>query len=131
MDSEALRNLKTMRQIKTSLDLARSQRVKTTNSLSRTDEEMVFLLSLADPRVEQILAKERKRFAAQEATIEKSRRRLLRSRERLAVTTNRNRALTELRHELQRTRWEGRDPMPTAKEPSTAHRYLKQMELRY
>jgi hypothetical protein len=131
MDSEALRNLKTMRQANTSFDLARSQRVKTTNSLSRTDKEMVFLLSLADPRVGQILAKERKRFATQEAAIEKSRRRVLRSRERLAATINKNRSLIKLRHELQRTRWKGRDPVPTTEEPSTAHRYLKQMELRY
>lgn len=131
MYSEALRNLKTMRQVKTSLDLARSQRVKTPNSLTKTSEEVGHLQSLSDPRIGQILAEERKRFAAQEAAIEKLRRRVLRSRERLAVTINRNRALTELRRELQRTRWEGEDPMPTTKEPSTAHRYLRQVELRY
>jgi hypothetical protein len=131
MESEALRNLRTMRQIRTGTDLTRGQKLRTTNSLSKTKEEVERLQSLSDRREGQILAKERKRFATQEAAIEKSRRRLLRSREKLAVTINRNRALTELRHELQHTRWEGRDPMPTAKEPSTAHRYLKQMELRY
>jgi len=131
MESEALRNLKTMRQIRTSLDLTRGQRVKTTNSLAKTGEEVGHLQSLRDRRVDQILAEERKRFAAQETAIEKSRRRVLRSRERLAATINRNRALTELRHELQRVRWEGRDPVPTTKAPSTARGYLKQMELRY
>jgi hypothetical protein len=131
MESEALRNLRTMRQIRTGTDLARDQKLRATNSLSKTKEEVEHLESLSDRGVAQILAKERKRFTAQEATIEKSRQRLLRSRKRLAITINRNRALTELRHELQRTRWEGRDPVPTTKEPSTARRYLKQMELRY
>jgi hypothetical protein len=131
MESEALRNLRTMRQIRTGTDLTRGQKLRTTNSLSKTKEEVEHLQSLSDLGVEQILAKERKRFAAQEATIEKSRQRLLRSRKRLAVTINKNRSLIKLRHELQRTRWEGKAPVPTAKEPSTARRYLKQMELRY
>jgi hypothetical protein len=130
MESEALRNLRTMRQIRTGTDLARDQKLRATNSLSKTKEEVEHLESLSDRGVAQILAKERKRFTAQEATIEKSRQRLLRSRKRLAITINRNRALTELRHELQRTRWEGRDPVPTTKEPSTARRYLKHMDLR-
>ena len=55
MPSEALRNIRTMRQVKTSLDLAKNQRVKTTNSLSRTEEEAAHLLSLSDRRVGQIL----------------------------------------------------------------------------
>jgi uncharacterized Fe-S radical SAM superfamily protein PflX len=131
MESEALRNLRTMRQIRTGTGLARGQKLRTTNSLSKTKEEVEHLQSLSDPRVGLILAEERKRFAAQEAAIEKSRRRVLKSREKLAVTINKNCALTELRHKLQRTRWEGRDPVPTTKQPSTAHQYLKQMELRY
>ena len=131
MVSETLRNIRTMRQVKTSLDLARSQKPKTTNSLSKTKDEVEYLLSLTDPKVGQILAKERKRFAAQEASIDKSRQRVLRSRERLAVTINRNRALNELRHELQRARWEGRDPTPAKTEPSTPEQNLHQVEFRY
>jgi hypothetical protein len=131
MESEALRNLRTMRQIRTGTDLVRDQKLRTTNSLSRTKEGVEYLQSLSDPRVGQILSKERKRFSTQEAGIEKSRRRLLRSRKKLAVTINRNRALTDLRHELQRTRWERREPVPAINEPSTVRRYPKQMELRY
>lgn len=131
MESEALRNLRTIRQIRTGTDLARNRKLRTTNSLSKTKDEVEYLLSLTDRRAGQILAKERKWFATQEAVIEKSRRRVLRSREKLAVTINKNRALTELRHELQRARWEGRDPVPTTKEPPTARGYLKQMELKY
>ena len=101
-----------MRQVKTGHDLARSRRVRTTNSLSRTEEEAAHLLSLTDRRAGQILAKETKRFAAMEASIDKSRGRVLKAREKLAATINRNRALTELRHELQRARWEKRARYP-------------------
>jgi uncharacterized Fe-S radical SAM superfamily protein PflX len=117
MQSEALRNIRTMRQVKTDLDLARSRKVRTTNSLSRTEEEAAHLLSLTDRRVEQTLAKETKRFAAMEASIEKSQGRVLKAREKLAATIKRNRALTELRCELQRARWEKRSPVPLKKEP--------------
>jgi len=131
MVSETLRNIRTMRQVKTSLDLARSQKPKTTNSLSKTKDEVEYLLSLTDRRAGQILAKERKRFAAQEAAADKSRQRVLRSRERLAMTINKNRALTKLRHELQRARWEERNPTPAKAEPSTPEQNLHQIEFRY
>ena len=131
MISETLRNIRTMRQVKTSLDLARSQKPKTTNSLSKAKDEVESLLLLTDRRAGQILAKERKRFAAQEAAIDKSRQRVLRSRESLAMTINRNRALNELRHELQRARWEGRDPTPAKVKPSAAEPNLHQVEFRY
>jgi len=81
------------------------------------EEEAAHLLSLADRQVGQILAKETKRFAAMDASIEKSRGRVLKAREKLAATINRNRALTELRYELQRARWQRRDPVPLKKEP--------------
>jgi hypothetical protein len=131
MVSETLRNIRTMRQVKTSLELARNQKPRTTNSLSKTKDEEEYLLSLTDRRVGQILAKERKSFATQEAAIDKSRQRVLRSRERLAMTINKNRALTELRYELQRARWERRDPAPVKIEPSTPEQNLHQVEIRY
>jgi hypothetical protein len=131
MQSEALRNIKTMRQIKTGYDLARSRRVRTTNSLSRTDEETARLLSLNDRQTEQILAQEIKRFAAMEASIDKSRGRVLKAREKLAATINRNRALTELRHELQKARWGKRDSVSLEKEPPTRDENLPKMKLNY
>jgi valyl-tRNA synthetase len=131
MLSEALRNIRTMRQVKTSLDLAENQRIKTTNSLSRTEEEETYLQSLSDRRLEQILAKERKRSAAVEVAIDKSRQRLIKAREKLAATINKNRALTELRHELQRTRWKGRNSVPLKKAPLDEGGNLRRMELKY
>jgi hypothetical protein len=131
MESEALRNLRTMRQIRTGTELARDQKLRTTNSLSKTREEIEHLQSLSDRRVEQVLAKERKRFAAQEAAIEKSRQRLLRSREKLATTINKNHSLTELRHGLQRARQDRRSPVPSKKEPLTGSQNLRQIQLKY
>jgi hypothetical protein len=119
MQSEALRNIRTMRQVKTSLDLAKNQRVKTTNSLSRTEGEAAYLLSLSDPQVGQILGKERKRSAAMEASVDKSRQRLLRARDKLAATINKNRALTELRYELQQSRLEGKNRIPEKAQTQT------------
>jgi len=113
--SEALRNLRTMRQIRTDLDLARHQRPRTTNSLSKTPEELEQLESLRDPQTERILARERSRFADRAARVERSREHILKAREKLAMTINKNRALTELRRELGRTRW-GEDP-PQSRAP--------------
>ncbi len=140
MKSEALRTIRTMRQVKSSLDVARNQRPRTTNSLSKTREEIECLESLIDRQLEQILQKERGRFAAQETSIGKSRQRLLRARERLAKTVNKNRALTELKLELQRARWRGDDPImpPPVRhglsqtgERAVANQALSQIELRY
>jgi valyl-tRNA synthetase len=145
MPSEALRNIRTMRQIKSGLDLANHMRVKTTNSLSKTEAEVSYLKSLTDGQAGQILAKERKRFATMEITVNKSRQRLLKARDKLAVTINKNRALTELRHELQQARLEGTNPTtenataPTQKvtappqraKGSTRKPKLRRVELKY
>lgn len=129
MDSEALRNIRTMRQIKTGV--FGSQRLKTTNSLSRTKEETEHLESLTDRRLEQIIEKEKRRFMAQEISINKSRERLLRAREKLALTINKNRVLTELRHKLQRARSEAKVPAPPKTKTSIAEYLLRQIELKY
>jgi hypothetical protein len=131
MQSEALRNIKTMRQVRTGHDLAAGRRARTTNSLSKSEAEAARLLSLNDRRAEQVLAKETQRFAAMEASFDKSRGRVLKAREKLAATINRNRALTELRHELQRLRWDKKDPVPPKKKPPTAKAPLPRVELKY
>lgn len=131
MQSEALRNIKTMRQVRTGHDLAAGRRARTTNSLSKSEAEAARLLSLNDRRAEQVLAKETQRFAAMEASFDKSRGRVLKAREKLAATINRNRALTELRHELQRSRWDKKDPVPPKKKLPTARVPLPRVELKY
>jgi predicted nucleic acid-binding Zn-ribbon protein len=131
MESEALRNVRTMRQVKTSSDMMRRQKIKTTNSLTKTQEETEHLQSLTDRLVGQTLAKESKRFAALEESVGKSRRRLIKAREKLATTINKNRALTELRHELQRAHWEGKGPAPLKKEQLTEGGNLRRITLKY
>jgi hypothetical protein len=131
MESEALRNIRTMRQIKTSLDVARSQKLRTANSLSRTKEEIEHLELLTDSRLEQVLAKERARFAAFDASVEKSRQHVIKSREKLAATINKNRALTKLRHELQRARWEGKDSASPSREQSNPVEDLHSLDIEY
>jgi hypothetical protein len=118
MPSEALRNIRTMRQVKSSLDIARRQKTRTTNSLSKSEDEAAHLLSLTDPKVKQILEKEAKHFAAREESFNRSRRRILKARDKLAVTININRALTESRLALQQSRLEGKNP-PPEKAPAT------------
>ena len=114
MRSEALRSIRTMRQVKTGMDVLRSQRPRTTNSLSKTSGEIEYLESLTDPRLELVLEKERKRFAAQEGVVNRSRQRMIRAREKLAATINKNHALMELRHELQLRRLAGEGPASQA-----------------
>ncbi len=82
MESEALRNIRTMRQVKSSLEVARNQRFKTTNSLSKTTEESEHLesIGLDNSQTAQILAKEKARAAKFEASVERSRQKLLKSR---------------------------------------------------
>lgn len=130
MKSEALRSIRTMRHIRTAQDVYRKQRIRTTNSLSRDSDEEKRLASVRDRRLGQIVAKERARFAKQERAVERSRQGLLRSREKLAATINRNRALTELRHAMQRARWEEEDPPPgeQSREPQES---FPHMELEY
>jgi predicted nucleic acid-binding Zn-ribbon protein len=131
MESEALRNIRTMRQLKTGLDIAKSRKPRTTNSLSQTTEEVGHLESLADRQLKQILAKEKNRFTAREAAVDKSRKRMLRLREKLAVTINRNRALTELRYKLQQAHWGRKGLAVPTSEPPAAKQGLHQVELKY
>ena len=131
MESEALRNVRTMRQIKTSLDLARDSRLRTTNSLSKTREEIEYLKSVADPRLKQALSREVTRATTQQAAIRRTQQRVLKAREKLAMTVNRNRALIALRREFQQTLWEGKDPAVPKAERPVSEQSSHRVELRY
>jgi len=131
MESEALRNLRTMRDIRTFNDIARSQRFKTIGSVSKTKEEMQHLSSLTDRKLDQVLQAEQRRFALHEAAVERSRKRMRRSREKLAVTINRNRALMRLRYELQMARSGNDNPSLPPRTESSPWQHLRQIDLRY
>jgi len=126
-----------MRQVKTSLEVARGQRMKTTGSLFKTAEENKHLESIGmdTNQTAQILAQENTRAAKFEASVERSRQKLLKSREKLAGLINRNRALTELRHEIQRQR-DLKKLSPSASQPAvkpekSKHGGLRGIELKY
>ncbi len=114
MDSEALRKIRTTRQIKPSLELARGSKLRTTNSLSKTPEELHYLesVSLSESQLKQFLDKEKERFAKQEAAHDRIRQKMLKLRDKLAVTINRNRAFTEIRYQLQQQRYQQKNVDP-------------------
>jgi hypothetical protein len=105
MKSESLRGLKTARHIKSGLDLLRDRRIKTTNSLHKAPQELEMVLP-EGRALEGMLEKERRRFASQMAAVERSREGMLKLQQKLALTINRNKALMEVRRELQRAQWE-------------------------
>ena len=119
MKGEAISRIRTMRDIKTDPDITRAKKIKTTHSLSRTEQEMESLDSIEDKHLEQALDKERRRFARQDAAVERTQKKLLDTRVNLARMLNKNRRVTELRHELQRSRYKRKDPKPvgTTKSP--------------
>lgn len=59
MESETLRNIKTIRQVKTSLAVFKNRKIKMTGSLSKSQEEVEHLELLTDRGLEGVLAKEK------------------------------------------------------------------------
>ena len=137
MKSETLRNIRTMRQVKSSLEVAAHQHFRTTNSLFKTAEEIKELESegLQDNRTAQILARERARATKFEASVDRSQRKLLNSRKKIAGLVNRNRALTTLRHDIQHERDLKKSLTPaipeTANTEKSAAGSLRGIELKY
>jgi hypothetical protein len=137
MESEALRNIRTLRQVKSSLEVAAKQRIKTTNSLYKTAEEIDHLesLGLDSLQTAQVLDKEKARAAKLEASMDRSRQKLLKSRDKIACLVNRNRALTTLRHQIQQDRDRKKSPSalakPLVKQGNSDYSRLRGVELKY
>lgn len=125
-----------MRQVKTGLDIIDSRKLRTTNSLSKTSEEIAHLESMNNGKLGLLLEKERRRFAAQEGMVKRSRQSMIRSREKLAATINNNHALMELRRELQQGRRDGEEPASPASKSRqlvlpAGEKSFNHVELRY
>jgi len=137
MESETLRHIRTLRQVKSSLEVAAKQRIRTTNSLFKTTEEIENLESvgLDSLQTAQVLAKEKARAAKLEASMERSRQKLLKSRDKIACLVNRNRALTRLRHQIQQDRDREKSPSalarPLVKHENSDYGSLREVELKY
>jgi hypothetical protein len=137
MKIETLRNIRTMRQVKSSLEVARNQNFKTTSSMSKTAEEIENLnsIGLTNNQTAQILVREKARAAKFEASVERSQQKLLNSRKKMAGLVNRNRALTTLRHEIQHARDHNKSSVSastSAIKPETPkHGGLRGIEIQY
>jgi len=105
--------IRLMGQTKNSSDMPAVRNIRTASSLFMTREERESLKSAMDFRaLGREARRERDKFARQDAAIAKFQENYYKARERLAGKINKNRALMELRYELQQRRRMGEDPDP-------------------
>lgn len=102
MKSEALTKLRTMRHIKSNAEVFRGQKARTTGALFRAFDNNDAPDLEKDRSFQTMLEREKRRFASRLQSVERARARLLNSRKKLAVIIDKNKALMELRRELQK-----------------------------
>jgi hypothetical protein len=103
--------IKLLGHTRNSSDIPRVRDIRTASSMFMTREERESLESAMDFRaLGPVLRRERDKFARQDAAVQKFQKNYFIARERLASKINRNRAIMELRHELQARRRTGKDP---------------------
>jgi hypothetical protein len=131
MKSESLVNIKTFRDIKNDVEKRGERKIKTTNSLSKTEEELEAIDSIVDDKdLDRALEKERQRFARQDLAIKRVRKKLIAARIKLAKMVNKNRKVTELRHQLQKERGKREDPPQKIKRTSKSTNF-KEVDIGY
>lgn len=109
MKHESLVAIKTFRDFRTGLENRSERKIKTANSLCRTKKEQKILESLLDDQeLSQAIQKDIQRFAQQDLAIKKSQEKILKIRDKLAKTVNKNKQIIELRQKLQKGSW-GKD----------------------
>lgn len=129
--------IKLMAHTRNSIDIPGIRDIRTASSLFLTREEQESLESTMDFRALGIdTRKEIDKFARQDAAVEKFKKNYFIARERLAAKINKNRALMELRHELQKKRRVGEAPDPEGCKTEEAKPVITQggfneIELRY
>jgi len=120
----------TMRQIVTGLDVARQPHRHRTSSeaFSRVDYKEL-LPHVDEKEIAVELEEERRKFVRQNQALARSRQKLLATRARLFATKVKNERLMELRHKLQRQRWQ--DTEVAAPQPArTPKRSLREIRVR-
>jgi hypothetical protein len=106
MRRESFNYLRTMRQIKTGLDLAREpRRIQTTSSRFRASFEKELEPHVNEKAIGVELEEERRKFIRQNQALARTRQRLRGTRARLFATKVRNERMMVLRHSLQKQRW--------------------------
>ena len=129
--------IKLMAHSRNSTNIPRARDIRTASSLFMTREERESLGSAMDFRALGPEARrERDKFARQDAAAEKFRKNYFKAREKLAGKINKNRALMELRHELQQRRRAGEEPASQASnsgevKPPVGESSFNEVELRY
>ena len=131
--------IKLMAHSRNSWDIRGLKDIRTisTSSSFMSDEERESLGSAMDFRaLGPEVRRERDKFARQDAAVEKFRKNYFKAREKLAGKINKNRALMELRHELQQRRRMGEDPASQASNSGevklpVGENSFNEVELRY
>ena len=130
--------IKLMAHSRNSNDIPGVRDIRTASSLFMTREERESLGSAMDFRALGLeVRKEKDKFARQDATVEKFQKNYFVARERLAAKINKNRAMMELRHELQERRRNGESPDPEKRcnpkeaKPPASEGGFHEVELKY
>jgi hypothetical protein len=129
--------IKLMAHSRNSTDIPSVRDIRTASSVFVTKEERESLGSVMDLRALGLEARrEKDKFARQDATVEKFKKNYFVAREKLAAKINKNRAMMELRHELQERRRRGESPDPegynsTEVKPPIGESSFNEVELRY
>ena len=129
--------IKLMAHSRNSTNIPRVRDIRTASSLFMTREERESLGSAMDSRALGPEARrEKDKFARQDAVLEKFKQNYFIAREKLAGKINKNRAMMELRHELQERRRAGEEPDAQASnsgevKPPVGEGSFNKVELRY
>ncbi len=123
MRRESFNYLRTMRQIKTGLDLAREpNRIQTTSARFRASFEKELEPQVNEKAIAVEFEEEKRKFVRQNQALARSRQKLKDTRGRLFATKVKNERLMVLRHALQKQRWlePGDVSPPSVTEPGGA-----------
>jgi len=113
MKHESLVHIKTFRDFRTGLENRSERKIKTTNSIFGTKKEQKILESLIDDQeLNKANQKDIQRFVQQDLAIKKSQEKMLKIRDKLAKTVNKNIQIVELRQKLQKGSWKNENSSP-------------------
>ena len=134
MRRESFNYLRTMRQIRTGLDLARApKRLQTTSARFRASFEKELEPHVNERAIAVELEDERRKFVRQNQSLARARQKLKDTRGKLFAIRVKNERLMVLRHNLQKQRWldtEG-TPTPSALKPGGSDERRKKPGRRY
>ena len=137
MKNKAPGYIKLLARSRNSTNIPRVRDIRTASSLFMTSEDRESLGWAMDFRaLGREARREKDKFAHQDAALEKFRGNYFRAREGLAARINKNKAMMELRRELQQSRRDGEEPETQASnsgevKPPVGENSFNHVELRY